>query len=124
MRRDALVSSVSDADSLQRRGRDVIRRGSRHSIYALAGMGASAAVVGLCFYVAMNSYDGTYEGTLRANWSMLGLVVAIGALNFTWALYHSRRRLRQTGERLIRRAEYQRSLAALQLTEAEHDALR
>ena len=80
------------------------------------------ALIFLCGTVALRSHDGSYDGMLASNWSMLGMVVAIGALNYSWGWFSSRRRLRRTGERLIRRAEYQRRLSALQLTEAEHEA--
>lgn len=124
MRREALVSSVTDADSLQARGYAVIRRGVRDSRMALGCMLLCGAAMVGCAWVTTSSYDGTYEGVMTANWGMLGVVLAAGALNFAWGWFSSRRQLRHTGERLIRRAEYQRKLATMQLTEGEHDAIR
>lgn len=124
MQLQALENSMLDADGLVAHGYVVIRRGVRESYYALAAILVCVVLIVVFGVVAARSPDGTYDGMLAANWSMLGVVVAIGALNFAWGWYASRRRLCETGRRIIRRAEYQRRLAALRLSEAEHETLR
>ena len=123
-RREALVAALCDADALQARGHAVLRRGARHSVYAGVGFVVSTAFAFLFGTVAWRSFDGTYDGALVSNWSMLGVIVAAGGMHMAMGWLVSRKRLRETGARLIRRAEYQRKLTALQLTEAEHEAIR
>lgn len=124
MRRDALAASIGDAEALRARGGQVIRRGTLRSRLAFGVMLACCAVTCLFGWQATVARDGSYEGTLAANWSMLGVVTGIGALNFAWGWLSASRRLRETGERLIRRAEYQRKVAGSKLTEADHETLR
>jgi hypothetical protein len=123
MRRESLASSRNDAHDLRRRGEDVIRRGARESLLALAGMLVSGVLVFAMSAMAVRSHDGSYEGAVTSNWSMLGTILAVGGLYVSWGWFTSRRRLRETGERLIRRAEYQHHRATLQLTEAEDETL-
>ena len=123
MKSEQLKACMEDAGQLERRGHMLIARGRRMTyvsvtvLIMLIGLGA-----GLMLY-CMRSYDGTYEGAMSGNWSMLGSLLALGAANFAWGWVNSQRRLADLGRRLIGRAEYQRRIATLQLQEVPHEAV-
>jgi hypothetical protein len=124
MKVEALNSSIKDANELEQRGLLLIRRSARMTRLAcavtmlpvIAGVALGAA--------ASNSFDGTHEGVLLANWAILGCFVCVGGLAFASTWYSNVRRLRETGKRLMTRAEYQRRLASLRLSEIEHETVR
>jgi hypothetical protein len=124
MKCEALQRSIEDADDLERRGHGLIRRSNRRRLYAGGTIASTLVAAALLSTVAANAHDGTYEGVLAGNWAMLGAVVSVGGLTFAWSWLSSLVRLRETGLRLLRRAEYQRRLATLQLTEIEHATVR
>lgn len=114
---EAIEASLRDADALEQHAAGVLRRGRRNARVGLACM-LLAAGVGLALGAeAATAPDGTYEGLLKANWAMLGVVVALGALNFAWGWRDSGRRLQVTARRLLQRAEYQRKIARARMTE-------
>lgn len=118
---DALTASIEDANALETQGRAVIKSATRNravSLVRLTVTSLGAAGMGL---FAANAMDGTYEGALRGNWGMLGFVVLLGVLNFEWGWLGVQSRRRDTGHRLLRRAEYQRRIATLQLGEVGSD---
>jgi hypothetical protein len=124
MKQEALQRSIDDADGLESRGHGLIQRSSRRARAAFGAIGGALIATVLFVMVAARSFDGTYEGLLVGNWAMLGAVVCVGGLTFSWSWLSSLGRLRETGQRLVRRAEYQRRLATLQLTEIEHATVR
>ena len=119
---DALMASINDANALETRGHAVIDSASRNSLLAVGGMVLTAGVATTLGSYAVRSMDGSYEGVLRGNWCMLGFVVMLGVLNFEWGWLSVQRRRRETGQRLLRRAECQRRLATLQLGQVENTA--
>lgn len=123
----ALVASIEDAKDLEFHGHRVIARGGRSMVFA--GAMVLAAVGGglLVGTVAFGSYDGSYEGSVRANWLLLLSVFGMMCGQFAWIWFVKSHELRQTGRRLLRRSEYQRSLASFELKKAErsnHETLR
>jgi hypothetical protein len=124
MKCDALQRSIEDADQLERRGLGLIQRSSRRTLLAGGAIAVALVSTTLLGMVAVNAHDGTYDGVLVGNWAMLGAVVCLGGLSIAWGWLSSLQRLRETGQRLMRRAEYQRRVAMLQLTEIEHAAVR
>lgn len=121
IRQSTLASSLRDADALEQHGRTVIARG-RRGVWLAAGLLVLLALgIVAMGSVVKNALDAGPEGALLGNWAMLGFVVGLGALNFSWSWLVHQRRLGDTGRRLIRRADYQRSMAALQLKEAEDE---
>jgi hypothetical protein len=124
MKQEALQRSVADADDLDRHARGVIRRCRRHELAAAAMITFATPMAAVLGMLAADAYDGSYEGAMTGNWSMLGLTVCLGVLMMAWGWWSSLRQLRETGMRLTRRAEYQRQLATLQLTEIEHATVR
>ncbi len=115
LKRQGLVSSLTDADSLHARGELVSSRAVRTARMALLTMAGCVAGAVWLLVTGLQSKDGSYEGAMRAHWSILGAVILLGALNFAWGWYERSRELRETGAKLRARAEYQRKLAALQL---------
>jgi hypothetical protein len=124
MKVEALQRSVSDADATEARGHRLLARCATRRMYgALAILPTAAAAAGLGL-LAANSWDGTYDGALIGGWSSLGFFICIGLISIALGWLSSLARLRETGRRLLRRAEYQRRLALLQLSEISHEALR
>jgi hypothetical protein len=122
-RRDVLLSSLADADELEARGHRLLARSKRRIVQGVALLFVAGCAAGWLGYTAVTAADGSYVGALRGNWSMLGCVLAVAALNFIWGWIGVQRRFRETGRRLLTRAEYQRRLAALQLQEVDHEAV-
>jgi hypothetical protein len=124
MKQEAFQRSVADAESLARQGRKVLARCSRGELGAAATITLATPVAGLTWIIAIGAYDGTYEGAATGNWCMLGFTVCLGAIMFGWGWWSSLRRLRETGKRLLARADYQTKLATLQLSEIENATVR
>lgn len=124
MSKSSLKDSLHDANELESRANEVMRRGSRSMCMALAATLSCLGVGVLAGVKAATGYDGTFDGTVRANWLMLlGIVGLVGA-QFAWMWFAQSRGLRATGRRLRVRSEYQRRLAALQLERKNHDPIR
>lgn len=123
-RQSTLVSSLRDADALEQQGKVVIVRG-RRGVWLASGV-LVLLVLGTAALgrVVLGAFRAGPEGVSLGNWAMLGFMLALGALNFAWGWLLNQRRLGETGRRLIRRAEYQRAMATLQLKEAENERLR
>jgi hypothetical protein len=123
MKSEQLIACMKDAEQLELRGHMLIARGRRMTYVSVSVLIALIGVgLGLMFH-CMRAYDGSYEGALAGNWSMLGALMALGAANFAWGWVSSQRRLADLGRRLIGRAEYQRRIATLQLQEVPHEAV-
>ncbi len=88
-------------------------------VFSLVALGDAALA-----WVALECFRGGPEHMQAGNWAMLGFVVGLGALHFLWGWLAGQHRLGGVGRRLIRRAEYQRAMAALQMKEAENESLR
>lgn len=116
--------SLQDADEAEARGHSVGQRSRRNTRFGIVAFALTLILAAWLGVMAVTSHDGTYDGAVAGNWSMLGLVLALGALNFIWGWISAQRRLRETSARLVRRAAYQRALAASQLAKAEHETVR
>jgi hypothetical protein len=124
LRQQARIASLRDADDLERHARAVIARGRRGvwlaaCVFSLVALGDAALA-----WLALECLRDGPESMQLGNWAMLGFVVGLGALHFLWGWLVSQYRLGGVGRRLIRRAEYQRAMAALHMKEADDERLR
>lgn len=124
MKCEALQSSISDADDLRRRGLRLLKRSAR-LVWAAYGAMVAPVLAGIALGIAAsNTFDNTYEGVTLASWAVLGCFICLGVFSFASSWYSRVRRLRETAQRLLVRAEYQHRMAALRLSEIEHEAVR
>lgn len=122
-RLEKLQDRLLDAHNLHARGLAVIERSKRHVRQGSVLMVLAGCTAVWLGYVSATAADGTYNGALRGNWCMLGCILMVGVMNFIWGWIASQRRQRETGHKLLSRAEYQRRLGALLLKEAEDEAV-
>lgn len=125
--RNTLLRSIEGADGLHAWGHHVIARGGKAMVASFVLTSLTLLGAFAIGFIAFGSYDGSYDGAVRANWMLLLSVASFVGAQYLWLWFvKSRERLR-TGRRLLMRSEYQRRQALLKLAEAErknHEALR
>jgi hypothetical protein len=117
MKIEALKNSIQDAAQLHDRGVMLVARCDRRRLLPWAVLTLTPAGVVALGMVAVSSFDGTYDGAMAGTWSMLGVTLCLSAALLALAWLSAIKQIGETGQRLQRRAEYQRRMGLLHLAE-------